>query len=69
MRREWLAPEMVEHDRHIYANVDGTVTALYEYHKIIEDAFSADRLAYAGIPCRRYSPLPCSASGRLTLYG
>ena len=63
MRREWLAPEMVEHDRHIYANVDGTVTALYEYHKIIEDAFSADRLAYAGIPIDLQKIQPAAMPG------
>ena len=63
MRREWLAPEMVEHDRHIYANVDGTVTALYEYHKIIEDAFSADRLAYAGIPIDLQKIQPAAVPG------
>lgn len=50
MRSQWLAPEMMAHDRHIYENVDGAVTALYEYHKIIEDCFTSGRLAYAGIP-------------------
>lgn len=67
MRREWLAPEMVEHDRHIYANVYGVVTALYEYHKIIEDAIPAERLAYAGIPIDlrkvRPSAMPPSGAG------
>lgn len=65
MRRQWLAPEMTAHDRHIYENVDGAVTALYEYHKIIEDRFAPDRLAYAGIPIdlRQVTPAPLPPLG------
>lgn len=50
MHDEWLAPEMKAHDKYIYENVDGAITALYEYHKVIEDVFPPERLAYGGIP-------------------
>ncbi|MDE6097568.1 MAG: hypothetical protein K2L80_04820 [Muribaculaceae bacterium] len=65
MRDEWLAPEMVANDKHIYDNIDGAVTALYEYHKIIEDVIPADRLAYAGIPIdiQKIKPVPMPPLG------
>lgn len=50
MRSGWLTEAMVRHDKHIYEGVDGAVTALYEYHRVLEDAIPASRLSYAGIP-------------------
>ncbi|MDE5643185.1 MAG: hypothetical protein K2I56_06795 [Muribaculaceae bacterium] len=65
MRDGWLAPAMRAHDRHIYENVDGAVTALYEYHRIIEDVIPAGRLAYGGIPVdlRKIQPCPMPPLG------
>lgn len=49
-RREWLTDKLKGFSRYIYENTDGCVTALYEYHRIMEDVYPADRLAYIGIP-------------------
>ncbi len=49
-KKEWLTPEMRQHCRMIYDNVDGAVSVLYEYHKVLTDYFQKERLAYAGIP-------------------
>lgn len=46
---KWLAPELYDYCRHVYANVDGCVDCLYEYHKVFETAFGS-RTFYAGIP-------------------
>lgn len=66
-RDEWLTPEMRAHCRRIYDNVDGVVSVLYEYHKVLEGYFPADKLSYAGIPVEldkvRPVPLPSLQSG------
>lgn len=46
----WLSPAMMAHCRYIYDNVDGIVTALYEYHRSCLTEVSGDKVAYAGIP-------------------
>lgn len=59
-RNEWLTEEMRRHCRRIYDNVDGVVSVLYEYHKVLEGYFPADKLAYAGIPVEldKVCPVP-----------
>lgn len=52
-RRElemWLAPALSDYCRYVYDNVDGVLTALYEYHRVCSRYVEPDRLAYAGIP-------------------
>ena len=49
-KNEWLNPELYDHCRYIYDNIDGAVTALYEYDLSVKEAFPADKCAYAGIP-------------------
>lgn len=63
-RREldmWLAPALIDYCRHVYDNVDGVLSALYEYHEVCRRHVSSERLAYAGIPIEMppvASPLP-----------
>lgn len=46
----WLVNPLADHARYIYDNVDGVVTALYEYHRAMQPVIDENRLAYAGIP-------------------
>ncbi len=47
---KWLVNPLADHARYIYDNVDGVVSALYEYHRAMQSVIDEDRLAYAGIP-------------------
>jgi len=48
---KWLEGPLTDHAKYVYDNVDGVVSALYEYHRAMEYAgFDSDRLAYGGIP-------------------
>lgn len=49
-QRTWLRDPLLSHTRRIYDNIDGVVTALYEYHAVMQRYFPADMLAYGGIP-------------------
>lgn len=46
----WLAPVLADYTDYVYENVDGVVTALYEYHAVCRRFVPASRLAYGGIP-------------------
>lgn len=48
--RLWLEEPLLSHARMIYDNVDGVVSALYEYHKAMEAFVEPSRLAYGGLP-------------------
>lgn len=48
--RDWLKDPLLSHCRYIYDNIDGVVTALYEYHLACQRVLPAEKLAYAGIP-------------------
>lgn len=48
--RQWLHNPLYDHARMIYDNVDGVVSALYEYHLSMSRYIESDRLAYGGIP-------------------
>lgn len=54
----WLSPELMAHCRYIYDNVDGIVTALYEYHLSCLTEVSEDKVAYAGIPIDTEKMIP-----------
>ncbi len=54
----WLSPELMAHCRYIYDNVDGIVTALYEYHLSCLTEVSEDKIAYAGIPIDTEKMIP-----------
>lgn len=47
---KWLAPGLAAYTDELYRNVDGVVSALYEYHKVVEHQFPDVALAYGGIP-------------------
>lgn len=46
----WLQPELADHCRYIYNNVNGIVSILYEYHLAMGHYIESDRLAYGGLP-------------------
>lgn len=48
--RNWLAPMLSDHCDYIYQQVDGVVSALYEYHLSCSRFLPAEKLAYGGIP-------------------
>lgn len=57
--KKWLDPTLSDYCRYVYDNVDGVLSALYEYHEVSRRYVGADRLAYAGIPVEMpgYTPL------------
>lgn len=62
--RAWTTPEMMQLSRHIYASVSGAVSALYEYHTILQTAISPSLTAYAGIPIDMRSVTPVEMEER-----
>ena len=57
-KAEWLNPELYDHCRHIYDNIDGAITALYEYDLAVREVLPADKFTYAGIPIDTSSITP-----------
>ncbi|MDE6277184.1 MAG: hypothetical protein K2M06_03665 [Muribaculaceae bacterium] len=49
-REIWLSRELTEYTAHFYSHIDGVVSALYEYHKVLEATRPELALAYGGIP-------------------
>ncbi len=49
-RQEWLSDDMRRLADHIYNNVDGIVSGLYEYHAVFHHAYPDVPIAYGGIP-------------------
>lgn len=47
---EWLADNLAHYTDMVYENVDGVVSALYEYHRVVEAEFPGIPLHYGGIP-------------------
>jgi len=46
----YTTPEMLDYCRYIYDNIDGAITALYEYDVAVRRILGNDRTAYGGIP-------------------
>ncbi len=46
----WLSEPLASLDRHIYGNVDGAVSALWEYDVTLRRAMPSEKVAYGGIP-------------------
>lgn len=67
--RRWMAGPMGDHCRFIYENVDGAMSALYEYD-LLARPYLGDKLHYTGIPVdtRRFEPHEIPASGRLNIF-
>lgn len=49
-KAEWLQPVLKDHCRFIYDNIDGVVTALYEYNLSAKRVLPHNMVAYGGIP-------------------
>ena len=58
----WLTEPLASHCRHIYDNVDGVVSALYEYHLAFEGLMPSEKLAYGGIAVEMPSEMPHGVS-------
>lgn len=46
----WLQPPLSDHCKYIYENIDGVITALYEYDLAYRQLLPDDMVAYGGIP-------------------
>lgn len=66
---DWMGQELQDHCRYIYDNIDGAVTALYEYHLSCQRVLQPGRLAYGGIPVdmseSRFSEIPSEGKLRV----
>ncbi|MDE6611638.1 MAG: hypothetical protein K2K22_03665 [Muribaculaceae bacterium] len=49
----WMKPVLQRYNELFYNTIDGVVSALYEYHKVIEAEYPGLPLAYGGIPVDR----------------
>ncbi len=47
---DYITPEMCDYCDHVYDNIDGAVTALYEYDIAVRRRLGDDKTAYGGIP-------------------
>lgn len=47
---DWSQPFLADFCQYVYDNIDGAVSALYEYHLAGERNLPPEKLAYAGIP-------------------
>ena len=61
----WLTDPLASHCRYIYDNVDGVVSALYEYHLAFEGLMPSEKLAYGGIAVE----MPAAVSPALSTDG
>ena len=59
---QWMAPDLAAYNDVFYSHIDGAVTALYEYHRILEAEHPSLPLTYGGIPVD-ISGLPQHRSG------
>lgn len=61
----WMAPRLREYNEVFYNTVDGALTALYEYHRIMQAEHPELPLGYAGIPVDTASlPAPSLRPGK-----
>lgn len=69
--RAWQAPPLRDYCRYIADNVDGVVTALYEYDLAMRRAVPPGKIAYGGIPVDTasvtYTPAGCPPKVRMLL--
>lgn len=54
----WLNPLLANHCRYIYDNIDGVITALYEYDLAVRRILPAEMVCYGGIPIDTASTEP-----------
>lgn len=67
----WRKQRLADYNEAFYGTIDGAVSALYEYHRIIQAEYPALPLAYGGIPIVRPSlpapKTPPADSGKIRL--
>ncbi len=51
--QKWMSGPNGDYCRHVYENIDGAMSALYEYH-ILAAPYLGDKLTYTGIPIDTY---------------
>lgn len=54
----WTHPVLFDHCRYIYDNIDGAITALYEYDLSVRRILPNDKFGYGGIPIDTKSITP-----------
>ncbi len=64
----WLQDPLRDLCSHVYDNVDGVISALYEYHIAASRCLPAEKLAYGGIPIQTKAVTPPSTSTPITLF-
>lgn len=57
-KADWLQPVLSDHCKYIYDNIDGAITALYEYELSVQRVLPSDKIAYGGIPINTRSITP-----------
>ena len=57
----WHSQDMKKLNEFFFSNIDGAVTALYEYHLSAERLLPKERIAYGGIPIDTESILPVNS--------
>lgn len=64
---QWMTPDMQQYNDLFYSNIDGAVSALYEYHQALKRILPDDKIFYGGIPVDTRAlepwPMPDSANG------
>lgn len=67
-RESWLGHELADYTDYVYDRIDGAVSALYEYHAVLEAAKPDLALAYGGIPVAPAEAPGRSATGPMRIY-
>lgn len=61
---EWLSDDMLALDRHIYGNIDGATSVLYENDVALRRTLPPEKIAYTGIPIETDTLLPVELPDR-----
>ena len=49
-KEDWLQPVLTDHCQYVYDNIDGAISALYEYDLSIKRILDVNKCAYGGLP-------------------
>ncbi|MCH5220304.1 MAG: glycosyltransferase [Muribaculaceae bacterium] len=68
---EWIAPELMDYCRFVYDNIDGAVSAIYEYHIAAQNFIHDKPVVYGGIPvdidALSFKPLKRESDSKVTI--
>ncbi|MCM1451198.1 MAG: hypothetical protein NC102_02985 [Clostridium sp.] len=59
----WTHSPLKDYTDYLHDNLDGCITALYEYHVAMRRCFPKEKIAYAGIPIEIPTETPCCEIG------